>query len=182
MPKQILAFGASNSRKSINKQFAKYAAHQIPDAEVLLLDLNDFEMPLYSIDREKEQGIPELAHQFRQHISAADAVVISFAEHNSSYTAAYKNIYDWISRIDRDIWQNKPMLLLSTAPGARGGKTVLAAAEARYQRGNTNQIITFSLPKFQDHFSPEGGIIEETLKKEFEEKLSAFMEALGYMI
>ena len=178
MPKQILAFGASNSRNSINKQFANYTAHLIPDAAVNLLDLNDFEMPIYSIDREKENGIPELAHQFRQHISTADAVVISFAEHNSSYTAAYKNIYDWISRIDRDIWQNKPMLLLSTAPGPRGGKTVLAAAEARYQRSNTNTIITFSLPQFRNNFSPEDGIIEEELKKVFEKKLAEFIEAI----
>ncbi|HHG85108.1 MAG TPA: NADPH-dependent FMN reductase, partial [Bacteroidetes bacterium] len=68
MNKKILAFGGSNSRNSINKRLANYAAHQIPEADVTLLDLNDFEMPIYSIDREKEGGIPALALQFKAHI------------------------------------------------------------------------------------------------------------------
>ncbi|MEO0877483.1 MAG: NAD(P)H-dependent oxidoreductase, partial [Bacteroidota bacterium] len=67
MKKKILAFGASNSRNSINKQLASYAAGQLTDATITLLDLNDFEMPIYSIDREKESGIPQLAEQFKQH-------------------------------------------------------------------------------------------------------------------
>jgi chromate reductase len=178
MSKTILAFGASNSRQSINKRFAYHTAQQIEGAALNLLDLNDFEMPIYSIDREKEDGIPELAHQFKKHIATADAIIISFAEHNSSYTAAYKNIYDWISRIEKDIWQNKPMLLLSTAPGGHGGKTVLAAALARYQRGSTAKIITFSLPFFRKNFSAEAGIIDEELKAAFEEKLAEFVDTL----
>ena len=93
--KKILAFGASNSRNSINKQLVTYAAGQLTDVEVLLLDLNDFEMPIYSIDREKESGIPELAQQFKQHILDADGILISFAEHNGAYTAAFKNVMDW---------------------------------------------------------------------------------------
>ena len=65
MNKKILAFGASNSKQSINRIFANYAAHQVSEAEVNLLDLNDFEMPIYGIDRERESGIPALAHDFK---------------------------------------------------------------------------------------------------------------------
>ena len=100
---KILAFGASNSKTSINKQFATYASNQIEKAEVILLDLNDFEMPIYSIDKEKENGIPDLAKEFKQYIKDCDGIIISFAEHNGAYTAAFKNIFDWISRIEKVI-------------------------------------------------------------------------------
>ena len=48
--KKIVAFGASSSKKSINKDFATFVASQVKDVDVLVLDLNDFEMPIYSID------------------------------------------------------------------------------------------------------------------------------------
>ncbi len=79
MKKQILAFGASSSRNSINKKLASYAANQLNNSEVTLLDLNDFEMPIYSIDKEEETGIPTLAHQFKEHIRQAESIVHSLA-------------------------------------------------------------------------------------------------------
>ncbi|MEO0474302.1 MAG: NAD(P)H-dependent oxidoreductase, partial [Bacteroidota bacterium] len=57
----ILVFGASNSRHSINRQFASYTAAQLENVKIHLIDLNDFEMPIYGIDREKADGIPEKA-------------------------------------------------------------------------------------------------------------------------
>ena len=133
--KKIIAFGASNSKHSINKTLANYTANQIVNAEVKLLDLNDFEMPIFSIDRENENGIHELALQFKQEIIQADGIVISFAEHNGAYSAAFKNIYDWVSRIEGNIWESKPLFLLTTSPGGRGGKSVLELAHSRYHLG-----------------------------------------------
>ena len=48
--KKIIAFGGSNSKNSINKELAAYTANQINNVEVEVLDLNDFELPLYGID------------------------------------------------------------------------------------------------------------------------------------
>lgn len=65
---KILAFAASSSRHSINKQLAQYAANHaatlVDNAEVELLDINDYEIPLFSEDREKELGQPDLAKAF----------------------------------------------------------------------------------------------------------------------
>ena len=128
---RILAFAASSSRQSINRQLVTYAARLaaeeiVPGAEIDLLDLNDFEMPLYSIDRENENGIPDEARAFRDRINAANVLIISLAEHNGSYTAAYKNLFDWATRLreapyDGKVYEDKPVVLLSTSPGARGG-------------------------------------------------------------
>ena len=95
---KVLAIGASSSKASINKQFASFAANQVDGAEVITLDLNDYEMAIYSSDRENETGIPAQATKFRSLIEEADGIVISFAEHNGTYSAAFKNIFDWFGR------------------------------------------------------------------------------------
>lgn len=177
MNKKILAFGASNSIHSINKKLAIYAAKQLEDASITILDLNDFEMPIYSIDREKKSGIPDLALQFKNHIKAADGLIISFAEHNGAYTSAFKNIMDWVSRIEGSIWENKPMFLLATSPGGRGGKSVLTLAANSFKFMNTNSLTTFSLPSFQKNFSEEQGILDEDLSKEFQNQLKVFSKS-----
>lgn len=178
MTQKIVAFGASNSRNSINKQLANFAGHQVPGAEVELLDLNDFEMPIYSIDREKESGIPALAHAFKARLIASDGIVISFAEHNGAYSTAFKNIFDWISRISKDVWENKPMLLLATSPGPRGGKTVLDIAVNKFKFMNQNTIAHFSLPSFMANFSAEKGITDTDLAAGLQEQIEVFNKAI----
>ncbi|GEC79759.1 NADPH-dependent FMN reductase [Flavobacterium aquatile] len=166
MTKKILTFGASSSKKSINKQLATYAANLFKNAKVELLDLNDFEMPIYSMDKEKEDGIPQLAHDFYEKIGESDLIVISFAEHNGAYSSAFKNIFDWMSRINRKTFQEKPVLLLATSPGARGGSSVLEIANKRFPFQGAIVKGSFSLPSFNDNFDAEKGITNEDLKKD----------------
>jgi NAD(P)H-dependent FMN reductase len=179
MTHTVLTFGASNSKHSINKKFASYAAHQLQNVQVNLIDLNDFEMPIYSIDREKESGIPQLAHQFKKLIREADAIVISFAEHNSAYTTAFKNIFDWISRIEKDVWLGRPLFLISTAPGGGGGRHVLQLAMQRFSRAYEQPIPNFSLPQFATNFDNEKGIVDDELKAKFQEHLQLFQATLN---
>lgn len=132
-PMRVLAFAASSSRQSINQRLVIHAANVFqsefaPTAEIELIDLNDYDLPLYSIDREIEGGIPERAQQFYDAIGAADVVLISYAEHNGFYTAAFKNIFDWASRINMKVYQSKPMVILSASPGKNGGANVMRAA------------------------------------------------------
>lgn len=170
--KKILAFGASNSQNSINKKFALYAASLFNDATVDVLDLNDYEMPIYSIDREKSTGIPELAQQFFDKIQSSDITIISFAEHNGAYTTTFKNIFDWVSRINNKFLDTKQMLLLSTSPGPRGGATVLQMATDRLPRHGANIKASFSLPSFNDNFDDGDGITNLELKNKLTEIIS----------
>lgn len=175
---KIAAFGASSSSTSINQKLAVFAAHQIEGATVNALDLNDYEMPIYSTDKEKDSGIPELAKAFRQHLADADGIIISFAEHNGSYASAFKNIYDWNSRQEGDIWLGKPMLLMATSPGARGGMTVLAQAVGSFPHQGGVIAGQMSFPSFFQNFSDEEGIKDEALKNEFDTQLNAFIAKL----
>ncbi len=148
----VLAFAASNSKQSINRQLASYAAHLIEGARVEILDINDYEMPIFSEDRERELGQPEQARAFLRKIAEADAVIVSFAEHNGSYTAAYKNLFDWTSRITTDVFQHKPALYLSTSPGPGGAASVLAAAVESAPHFAADLKASLSLPSFHDNF------------------------------
>ena len=176
--KKIIAFGASSSIHSINKKLSTYAASCVPNAQATILDLNDYEMPIYSIDREEKDGIPDLALQFKELIKSKDGIIISFAEHNGVYTSAFKNIFDWISRIEKVVWCDKPMLLMATSPGGRGGISVLEVAHQRFSRENSNEIPTFSLPSFHQNFNAEIGITNPELAKDFDTAVASFKNQL----
>lgn len=156
----VLAFAASNSRNSINKKLVTYAAGMaeagvVDDAQVEIIDLNDYEMPLYSVDREQENGIPEQAQRFYEKIGDADALLIAFAEHNGFYTSAYKNLFDWTSRIDMKLYQDKPAVLLASSPGPRGGSHVLQVAIESAPFFGMDVRANLSIPRFYETFDME---------------------------
>ncbi|RQO32242.1 NADPH-dependent FMN reductase [Taibaiella sp. KBW10] len=180
MPKKILAFAGSNSSTSINKQLTQFALSYFEGAEINLLDLNDFEMPLFSVDREQKEGYPEQAHSFLEAIGAADIIICSLAEHNRSYTTAFKNIFDWCSRIEVKLFQDKPMLLMSTSPGGYGGGNVMHTASTFFPQFAAQVLETFSLPSFNKNFA-NGTITDEALKTALEEKITAFKQQIAAM-
>lgn len=175
--KKILAFAGSNSKTSINKQLSVYAASLLKDVEVVTLDLNDFDLPLYGIDYETNNGIPENAVKFLDIIKTSNGIVLALAEHNGSYTTAFKNIFDWMSRVEKAVFQNKPMLLMATSPGGRGGKTVLESAKTTFPHLGGNIVEAFSLPSFNSNFS-DGKIIDKALSIELEKAVNKLQSEL----
>ena len=154
---KITAFAATSSRNSINKQLVTYATGLLDSAQVEILDLNDYEMPLFSEDREVELGHPEAARQFLERIANSDAVIISFAEHNGSYTVAYKNVFDWASRINPKVFQSKPVVFLATSPGPGGANSVLSSAVDSAPFFDGEVKASLSIPSFYENFDTESG-------------------------
>lgn len=172
---KIIAFGGSPSKNSINKKLATYAASLFENIEVEVLDLNDFQMPLFSVDIEKEIGQHPLAKVFLDKIATADILVVSLAENNGNYSVAFKNVYDWCSRINGKVFQEKPMLLMATSPGGRGGTSVLEIAKNAFPRYGAIIKATFSLPSFNDNFNVEKGrISNEELDTQLREIVKNF--------
>ena len=169
---KILGFAGSNSSASINKKLVRFVSSYFIDQDVEILDLNDYEMPIYSMDRERDDGIPLLAYNFAQKIDSCDLLIVSLAENNSAYSAAFKNIFDWVSRItERKVFGLKPMLLMATSPGPRGGASVLEIAKARFPRSGAELIDTFSLPDFYENFNDAKGIVNLELRLQLENKI-----------
>lgn len=177
MMKKIIAFAGSNSRASINKKLATFVAGQVEGTEVKVLDLNDYELPLYGIDLENEQGIPENAQLFLSEIRSASGIVLSMAEHNGAYSTALKNLIDWMSRIDNKLFSNVPMLLMATSPGGRGGASVLELGKSRFPYLGGNIVADFSLPSFGQNFT-EDGITDADLSHKLDEAIAAFKSSI----
>ncbi|UTW45299.1 NAD(P)H-dependent oxidoreductase [bacterium SCSIO 12696] len=173
---RVLAFSSSNSKQSINRVLAAYTANLVQGATVEVLDIHDYELPLFSPEREAELGQPQLARDFLDKIASVDALVISHAEHNGSYTAAYKNLFDWASRAERKVFQGKPTLLLATSPGPGGAKNVLALAESSAPHFGAEVVAAVSVPKFQDNFDAEAN---EITNPEINAQLLAAVEKLN---
>ncbi|MDQ1297448.1 MAG: hypothetical protein QG611_1430 [Bacteroidota bacterium] len=170
---KIVAFGASYSKHSINKKFAGFAAEQFNNARIEILDLNNYKVPIFTVDAESETGFPENVKLFLDKLKEADLLIISMAEHNGSYTAAFKNLFDWASRMKMKMFENKKILLLSTSTGQRGGAGVIEAARIRFPRHGAEIIATFSLPYFQENFDVKKGIVNKELDKQFREIISS---------
>jgi chromate reductase len=172
---KIIAFAGSPSKKSINKKLVTYASGLFENAQVEVLDLNDYEMPLFSVDKEEVIGQHSLAKAFLGKIASADLLVVSLAENNGNYSAAFKNIVDWCSRINGQLFQGKPMLLMATSPGARGGASVLEIAKNNFPRFDVEIKAVFSLPSFNDNFDVEKGVISNVeLDKQLREIVKNF--------
>ena len=164
---KIIAFGASYSKQSINKQFAAHATQHFAHAEIEVLDLNDYPLPLFTVDVEAEKGHPQVIDRFLAKIAEADLLIISMSEHNGSYTAAFKNLLDWTSRKKMKLFQEKKVLLISTSPGPRGGAGSISAAKIRFPIHGADIIADFSLPSFEQNFNRESGIVHPELKAKF---------------
>ncbi|ULC58351.1 NAD(P)H-dependent oxidoreductase [Flaviramulus sp. BrNp1-15] len=175
--KNIIAFAGSNSKQSINKQLAVYASTLVDNVDVNVLDLNDYNLPLYGMDLENEEGIPDDAHKFLEILKNTDGIILSLAEHNGTYATVFKNLFDWLTRIEGKMFFGKPMLLMATSPGERGGLTGLEIAQARFPWHDGNIISTFSLPSFGENFK-DGKIINEDLDNQLKQSVEKFQESL----
>ena len=125
---KILAFAGSTRKESFNKKLIKIAAEaaRAAGAEVTLIDLKDFSMPLYDGDLEAEQGIPENGKKLKALMMAHDGFLISAPEYNSSISGVLKNTIDWASRpapgeTPLVCFAGKVVALMSASPGALGG-------------------------------------------------------------
>ncbi len=137
---KILAFAGSARRDSFNKKLVRIAARGAEEAgaEVTLLDLADFPLPLYDGDLEAEQGIPENAKALKELFLAHQGLLLSCPEYNSSITPLLKNTIDWVSRPFEGeqplaAYKNKVCALMSASPGGLGGLRGLVHVRAILQ-------------------------------------------------
>jgi chromate reductase len=156
--KKILAFAGSNSSTSVNHQLVKHASAKVGTHEVTLINLNDYDAPMFSEDLEKESGVPENIQKLKAVFEAHDAFMIASPEHNGMMPAFFKNMMDWLSRAGGKIFQEKPVLLMSTSPGPRGGQTNLQNMKNVFPYwGATAVFADFSVGSFFQAYDAAAG-------------------------
>ena len=133
-PPRILAFGGSLRAASYNQKIATIAAAAAREAgaDVTLISLRDFRMPLFDEDLETAEGMPEAAQKLKALFAEHDGLIIASPEYNSTITAALKNAIDWVSRATSEeepplsVLKGKTVAILSASPGGYGGSRSLA--------------------------------------------------------
>ncbi|MEH6681214.1 MAG: NAD(P)H-dependent oxidoreductase [Sediminicola sp.] len=175
---KVLAFAGSNSSKSLNFKLVTYTGGLISGHSVELLDMSEWPFPMYGTDHEREHGITDSLTTLMRHIQNADALILSVNEHNGAPSAYFKNVLDWLSRMDRKFLDGKSVLLMSTAPGRMGGKFSLAIVEQLLPRFGAVVVGSFVLPFFHENLDMEKGITDSGLKQGHQEALQLFLQAL----
>lgn len=174
---QLLAFAGSNSSTSINFKLVKYTAELVQNQEVQVFNLANYPFPMYSIDIETKEGYSNSLVEFKEDIQKADGLIISVNEHNGSPSAYFKNVLDWLSRLERKFMQDKKVLLMATSPGKRGGIGALELVENLLPRFGADVVATFSLPSFNENFGSDG-ISDAELAAAHQQALQLFLDSL----
>jgi NAD(P)H-dependent FMN reductase len=179
IPARILAFAGSARRDSHNKKLVKLAAAgaQTAGAEVTLLDLRDFPMPIYDGDLEDREGVPAKALALRRIMLAHQGLLIASPEYNSSISPLLKNTIDWLSRpVDGEPgllpFRDKVAALMAASPGALGGLRGLVHLRAIL--GNIGVIVLptqVAIGKAHEAFDARGTLVDP--------QQAAAIEALG---
>ncbi len=176
MTARILAFAGSLRRDSFNKKLVRIAAQgaRAAGADVTIVDLKDFPLPIYDGDIETEKGLPEQALRLKQLFLEHDGLLISAPEYNSSITAALKNAIDWVSRPLPNEPQlagflNKVAVLMSASPGALGGLRGLV--HLRAVLGNIQVLVLpdqIAVSRAQEAFAGDGTLKDSTQQANIE--------------
>jgi NAD(P)H-dependent FMN reductase len=178
--KKILAFAGSNSKDSINYQLVTAIAAQVEGIETKVVKLTAYDIPMYSIDLENEEGIPVDVQLLKNEISKCQGLIVSVNEHNGSVSAFFKNVLDWLSRADRNYLEGKKLLIASTSPGERGAKTALEYAKMSMPRFGGEVVESFSFPSFQENFDTAKGVISNpTLQLGMAQVVASFVQEVN---
>ena len=179
MMPRILAFASSTRRESFNKKLVAITAQgaRQAGAEVTLIDLKDFPLPLFDQDLEAEQGMPENGKKLKKLFIDHDGLLIASPEYNSSFPAVLKNAIDWVSRPapgepSLAAFRGKVATLMSASPGALGGLRGLV--HVRSILGNIGVIVLpdqIAVAKAHEAFQPDGSLVDP--------KRQAGVEGLG---
>ena len=89
----------------------------------------------------------------------AEALLISYAEHNGNCTVADKKLFDWASLKNREVCQGKPIVMMATSAGAGGAKDALSLAmkSARLFAGSV--MASLYAPEFCKHSDRCEGVL-----------------------
>ncbi|MEM1336110.1 MAG: NAD(P)H-dependent oxidoreductase [Bacteroidota bacterium] len=175
---KILAFAGSNSSQSINFQLVKYTTTLLNDQEIQLLNMAHYPFPMFSEDVEHTEGYSNSLVELREDLRKADGVVLSVNEHNRNPSAYFKNLVDWLSRLDRKFLNSKKVLLMATSNGKWGATGAMEISLKLLQGFGAEVVATFSLPGFKENFIPEQGIANRQLSEEHAKAVATFLKSL----
>lgn len=181
---KVLAFAGSTREDSLNKKLVLEAAQMARDldANVTVIDLKDFPLPLYDADYEKKEGMPNNAKRLRKLMIESQAIIIATPEYNGSIPALLKNVLDWTSRSEngqssRDAFKGKKFAIMSASPGGGGGIRGLIHLRSIIDAiGGDVVAQQVAVSTAHNAFSKKGNLENEEVKKELKEEIQQLLK------
>lgn len=188
-PPRILAFAGALRTQSWNKKLIREGvkAAEAAGAEVTLIDLRDYPMPLYDGDIEAAQGLPPHARELKALMVARDGFLLSCPEYNSSITAVLKNTIDWISRPQPNeprayAFKGKVCALLAASPGNLGGvRALLTVRQVLNTLGVLVLPTQFALAHAAAAFNEDGRLKEDGHRAAVAEVAAELVKTIGLL-
>ena len=188
---RILAFSGSLRRDSFNQKLVAVATAGAREAgaDVTVISLRDFPLPVFDQDLEETEGMPEAAKRLKQLFRDHHGLLIASPEYNSSITAALKNALDWISRAESDdeppmvAYSGKSAVLCAASPGALGGLRGLVHLRAIL--GNIGVLVLpdqVAVSKAHEAFAPDGSLLDAKQAKRVRNLGAQLAKHLGKML
>lgn len=187
---QILAFAGSTRKESLNRKLLQFAIHKIEaiGGKVTLLNLGEYNLPLYNADFEKENGLPTEVIRLKTLFKSHAGFLIASPEYNSSITPLLKNTIDWVSRpflgeFELECYKGKVAALMSASPGALGGIRSLFAL--RTLLSNIRVLVLpelVAVPKADKIIDEKGNLTDAKLQSQLEaqgKSLKKMVESLS---
>jgi chromate reductase, NAD(P)H dehydrogenase (quinone) len=171
-PARILVFGGSIRTGSFSAQLAGLAAKELAllDAEVSLISLADYPLPIYDGDLEAKKGVPDNAKKLRATMNEHGGIYIATPEYNSSIPPLLKNTIDWVSRSGaggEDPFRRCTFALGSTSNGRFGGYRALMALRSVLELGLQALVLPnqVALSHVGDAFDEAGNLKDPVVAK-----------------
>jgi NAD(P)H-dependent FMN reductase len=169
---KILAFGGSLRAASFNQKIVALAAEGAREAgaDVTLIALRDYPLPLFDQDLESASGMPENAQKLKELFLAHDGLIIASPEYNSGISAVLKNTIDWVSRATAAdeaplaALAGKTAAILAASPGGYGGSRGLAQLRPLLENIRIHVIEPqVTIPKAHEIIGTDGSIADENI-------------------
>lgn len=186
--KRILAFSGSLRQGSYNHQLVSIAARGArgAGAQVTLIRLRDYPLPLFDEDLEKAKGMPENAAKLKKLFAEHDGLLIASPEYNGGISAALKNVIDWVSRAtDKDepplsVLKGKTAAILAGSPGGMGGSRGLHLLRQQLENIRIEVLSTqVTVAKVHELMDEDGELTDAKLQAEVSDLGARLVEKMG---
>lgn len=170
MTTKLLAFAASTRAASWNRKLLPVvvAGAREAGAEVTVVDLRDYPMPIYNGDDEAASGMPPAAVELLEMLAQHDGLLVVTPEYNGFFPPLLKNTLDWMSREDPSgqsglrHFAGKAAAMVAASPGGFGGvRSLLATRQYLTILGLTVIPEQVTLSRAASAFTPEGTLVDE---------------------
>ena len=181
----IVGISGSLRKHSFNAGLLRAAAEAVPEG--CSLSIKSIEgIPLYNGDVEEAEGIPPVVSDLKEHIAAADGLLMATPENNNSIPGVFKNAMDWLSRPPEDrrrVFGNLPVGLMGATPGTFGTAfsqyawlPVLRVLGLQVWSGRL-MWVSGAMKKFDE----EGNLLDDGVMKQLTKYMSGFSDFVTRM-